>query len=528
MGFSVAVADAIKIINADGSVDDVSLPAGVWIDPDKMARFAVLDRNVVIVNATSSPVWMDANGDLRSIRIAKPAPPPSLSVGAAGTLSGTFRAKASFVIKDANGVDLAEGPLSEPSNEVTVTNDLISVTNIPISNNAAVNCRRLYRTATGPGEVYFEWFDIDDNTTTSYSDDASDASLALLPAPDDLGSAPARMNLICEWKNRLWGVSTAEPDYLRFTAEGKFYAWPVENSLPVPPIGRDRYGITGFLPRRDELGVGRRDFLWKVIGNDETDFRMVKLVEGKGIYGPDTIQITRDVARWLADDGVFEWDAAGVRSISDDDVKPWFSTDTYFERAEFPNSFSRYNPIRHAYELFLVPDGASSFTRWVSYDIERKKWMGPHKTGQFTPTSAGVIFNADDIHVPVVAGSDGYIYATTPGTFRDGPFPGGVAIDFDSIGSHHTGGAPDIEHFWGLFSILSKIQSAGTLNIIITTGGLDATPSATITHDMTTGRQKIRRGGTGRLMQVRLQNSEADAAVEVYGYELPFHELGRR
>jgi hypothetical protein len=525
MPFSVVVASAIKIIESTGAVMDLTLPGGVWIDPLKMARFAVLDRNVIIVNAVSQPVWIDAFGNLRNLVIRTPAGAPTMAAGAAGALTGTFRCKVSFVIKDDLGNDLAEGPLSIPSTTVTVAAQKIVVSNIPTSGNTSVNCRRVYRTTAGPGEVYFEWFDLDDNTTTTFTDDAPDAAISLLPAPDDLGSAPARLTLATEYRGRVFGVSSAEPDYLRFSADGKHYAWPASNSIPVRPLGRDRFGVSGFMPRRDELGVGRRDYIWKLIGNDETDFRMVKLVEGTGIQAPDSIIVTRDVARWLAADGVYEWDAAGVRCISDDDVKPWFTTDDYFERAYFPDAFSRYNPIRHAYELFLVPAGGSSFTRWVSYDIARKKWLGPHKTAALTPSSAGVILDSDEIHVPVVGGADGYVYATTPGVFRDGV---NTAIDFDAVGAFHTGGAPDIEHFWGLISILSKIQGAGTLELIVTTGGLDAIASATINHDMTTGRQKLRRGGVGRLMQMRLRNNELDAQVEVYGYELPFHELGRR
>jgi hypothetical protein len=525
MPFSVAIADAIKIIGSTGAVSDVTLPAGVQIDPAKMGRFAILDRNVIIVNATSKPVWLDANGVLRPLAINKPSKAPTLAAGAAGALTGGYRAKVSFVVKDDLGNDLAEGPLSTASAEVTVTAQKLVVSNIAIANQAHVNCRRVYRTASGPGEVYFEWFDLDDNTTTTFTDDATDAMLSLLPAPDDLGTAPARLTLVTEFKGRVFAVSSSEPDHLRFTADGKHYAWPATNSLPVRPLGRDRFGVTGFLPRRDELGVGRRDYLWKVIGNDETDFRMVKLAEGTGVYAPDSVIVIRDVARWLAADGVYEWDASGLRCISDDDVKSWFTTDSYFDRAYFPDAFARYNPIRHAYELFLVPAGGSSFTRWVSYDIERKRWMGPHLTSALTPSSAGVIFNSSEIHVPVVGGSDGFVYATTPGTYRDGA---ATAIDFDVVGAHHTGGAPDIEHFWGLISLLSKIEAGGTLEVIVTTGGLDATPSATINHNLTTGREKLRRGGVGRLMQVRLRNNQNNQAVEVYGYELPFHELGRR
>jgi hypothetical protein len=527
MPFSVAVAgSSVQIVATDGTITNVTLPTGVYIattaDPPSIA---ILDRYVVIANSPTKPIWIDPDGVCRPLPIPIPKQAPTCAAGAAGGLTGTFRVKVSYLIKDNLGNDLAEGPMSVASLPVAVVAQFISMTNIPISPEPAVNARRLYRTATGPGTEYFEWFDIEDNLTTTATDDASDAALSLLPAPDDLGTCPARLSLVVEWKGRLWGVASSEVDSLRFTADGKIYAWPAENTLLVRPVGRDRFGITGFLPRRDELGVGRRDYLWKVIGNDETDYRMVKLVEGKGIYGPRSVVVTRDVARWLADDGVYAWDASGVKCISDDDVKGWFTTDSYFNRSRFPYSVGRYNPIRHAYDLFLAPAGDTALTRWVSYDIDRNKWLGPHKTDEFTPAAAGLVFDSNELQVPCVGSSSGYLYLVTPGTYRDGA---STAIDFDTYGAFHTGGAPDIEHFWGLFSILQKEQAAGTLAIYITTGELDSSNAVVINHDMTRERAKLRRGGVGRLMQVRFKNAEVNRECEIYGYELPFHELGRR
>lgn len=526
MPFSVVAAgSSLQLIYTDGTIATVTLPAGITINPLRRSRFTILGRNVIVVNGPTKPIWIDPDGVCRPCSIPTPTRAPVVAAGAADTLSGTFRVAFSNVIKTDLGLDLMESDRSPASAPVTTANQAIAVSAIQTSGETLVNCRRVYRTSTGPSEDYYEWFDLDDNTTTAYEDGASDASLSLLPAPDDLGQTPARLTLIQEWKGRLWGVSPTDPDSALFSSDGKFYAWPVTNNLPVRPVGADRFGVVGIVPRRDELAFGKRDIIWKVIGDDEDSFRLVKLVEGKGILGADTINVNRDVARWLSDDGVYEWDSAGVRCITDDDVKGWFTTDDYFNRATFPQAFSRYNPLKHAYELFLSAVGSTVFDRWISYDIARKKWLGPHKTDAFTPSGAGVVLDSSELALPVVGGTDGYLYKITPGTFRDGA---ATAIALDVMTTFHTGNAPDIEHFWGLMSVLTRKLAAGTLTITGYVGGTDAAAGTAFAHLLTTGRQKLRRLGHGRLMKLRFQNSEVNQETEIYGYELPYHELGRR
>lgn len=526
MAFSlVAAGSSLQVVFTDGSIQTLSMPSNSYINTSLRARFSIFDRNVIVVNAVSKPVWVDADGTVRPLGIPRPGKAPTLAAGAAGALSGTFRVKVAYAVKDNLGNILSEGPRGPASSTVTVALQKISLTAIPVATDPSVNCRRLYRTATGPGTEYFEWFDLDDNTTTSYDDDALDADLSLFSAQDDLGTAPARMDLCVEWKGRLWGKNVVEPDYIRYSADGKFYAWPEDNRLSVLPLGKDRLGITALIPRRDEFAICRRDIIWKVVGASNDDFRMVKLIEGKGCIAPDTVVVTRDVARWLAEDGVYEWDAEGVRCISDQKVHPWFTTDTYFTRSQFPNAFARYDPFRHSYDLFLAPLGSTTFTRWVSYDIARKAWLGPHLTSAFTPTAAGVIFDANETLVPVICGSDQYVYNVTPGTFRDGA---ATVIDFDITGKFHSAKAPDIVHYWGEMSVLTKVESGGTLTITPKVGRLNASAGAAISHNLTLGRQRLRRLGVGPMVQLRFQNAELNQGTTIYGYEVPFHEIGRR
>ena len=527
MPFSlVASGSKIQIIFSDGTIQDVTLPSGVSVVASQPARFAVLGRNVIVANAVSQPIWVDPDGNARPVVIVGPALAPTLAVGAAGGLSGDFAAAFSYTIKDDFGNLLFETPRSPVSNTLTATADIIDVSAISISGTAAINGRRVYRSADGPTDELFFWFDLDDNTTTTFSDDTSDEALSVEAAPSEVGVGPLRMEIVTEWKGRLWAKNAIDPENLIYTALNKLYAWPAENELIVQPVGRDRFGITGLIKRRDELGVCRRDILWKIVGSNEDDFSMVKVVEGKGCVSHETIVVVRDVARFLGDDGVFEWDDSGFRSITDETVHPWFTTDTYFNRALFPSAFARYDPFRNAYDLFLAATGSTVFDRWITFDIDRKKWMGPHKTDAFTPCSAGLVYDSSELLVPVIGGTDNYVYKVTPGTYRDGA---STTIDFDVTGKFHSSAAPDIHHYWGELSILTRIESAGTLSIFPKVGRLADSAGATISHDLTLGRQRLRRLGVGPLLNLRFRNNENNQRVELYGYEVaPVFEYGRR
>ncbi|MET0742956.1 MAG: hypothetical protein ABWY78_06255 [Microvirga sp.] len=526
MAFSVVVAgSSVQLLETDGTVTTVTLPAGISVITGAMGRFAIFLRNVIVVNAVSQPIWIDQNGVAR--KLASPAPPhaPTVAAGAAGGLTGDFAVAVSFIIKDEWGNLLLETAMSPISATVTVAAQAIAVSNIATPGDAAITGRRVYRTADGPTEELFEWFDIDDITTTTYSDDTSDEALSTEGAPDDLGTAPRNIEIITEWKGRLWAKSPLAIEDLIYSALNKLYAWPTENTIPVPPPGRDRFGITGLIKRRDEMGVCRRDLVWKIIGDDPDNFALVKVVEGKGCVSQDSIVVTRDIARFLGDDGVFEWDEHGFRSISDEKVAPWFTTDTYFNRAMFSQTFARYDPLLNSYDLFLAAAGSTSIDRWVSYDIERKNWLGPHKTDAFTPTSAGIVYDSNELLIPATGGDSDRIYLVTPGTYRDGA---ATAIAFDVTGKFHSGNAPDLHHYWGELSVLTKIESAGTLTITPKVGRLDASAQTDISHTLTTGRQRLRRLGVGPLMNLRFRNSEVNQAVELYGYELDWFQYGRR
>ena len=169
--------------------------------------------------------------------------------------------------------------------------------------------------------------------------------------------------------------------------------------------------------------------------------------------------------------------------------------------------------------------GDTTENRWVSLSLKTGGWYGPHLTSAFTPTHAGHCIDTNGLPITFVGGSDGVIYTGNSANYRDGA---ATAIDFDVYGPWHGGDAPDIEHFWGELSMLSRVETAGTLTVTPTVGRLDSSAGAAISHTLTLGRERLRRLGTGALCRLRLRHNTVNQGVSVFGYEVPFSELGRR
>lgn len=536
MGYYLAsFGGSLYRITTAGVATALTLPAGVVLDTTRRARMAVLQKNTVLVNQGTRGLVIDANGDVFPMGLASPTTAPPVAGTLSGALSGTYRARYSHVVKDADGNLLAESPLSPISAQISLAAKQLTV-QVEVSPESTVTHRRLYRTVSG-GSVFFPWFDIEGNTLTQSSDDMSDTLLANITAPTELGPPPGSlpftyMTLCVEWKGRLWGVGSINVDDLRYSGAGSVYGWPSSYDLPLAPLGADSFGITGIMPRRDELGVAKREIIWKITGDSPSNFEPIKVIEGKGCFSADSIKVIRDVAYFLGDDGVYTWGPDGVKCISDDKVRSWFASDTYFNRAQFPNAFAKYNARYHSYELHLANAGSSVIDRWVTYDITSGEWFGPHKTAAFTPQMAGEIFDANGISVPVLLGNDGKIYLENAvGLYGDN----GVAIEFRMTTKAHTCDTPDITKLFEDWSLLNEAESSdGALSIACTIGDVSVNntinPLATKTFypALRDSRSRFGNIGPGRAVQLTFIEATLNQACGIYGYEIPNHELGRR
>lgn len=536
MGFSIAQGgNTLYTVLNDGTVAALTLPTGVTVDSAKRLRAAIISRFVVLGGSPLVNLVFDPN--VNALRVFVPIPPASpalVAVGATTGLTGAYRIRVSFAIKDENGAIVAESPLGPISDSVTLANQSLGASALPISAQSDVNCRRLYRTTAG-GSVYFPWVDIDGNTTTTYDGNESDASLQLEPGDPTLGAPPGTtpddaFKVLVSWKGRLWAVSTRfdRRDYVVASELDLPWAWDL--SLAAAPIGGDEYGVTGFLPRRDELVIGRRNRILRIVESAGADdaFEVFIIAENVGVISADSCVVIRDVGYFLHEDGVYTIGPNGVSSISREQVHAWFTTDTYFNRSEFDNAVGCWDPGLDCYRLFLASPNQTTLDRYVDYYLSGPyagKWLGPHKTDAFTPTFAGLTLSSAATPVMLVGASNGYLHSVNHATRTDGQ---STAIDFDVEGKFHSADTPDVTKSFLQATVISKIESGGTLQVIPKVGGLDASAGSTISVPLTAGRTRTRRLGTGRLCQIRLRENTVNQDVTVYGYEIPFVDRGRR
>jgi hypothetical protein len=532
--YLIQVGTKLYRMSLAGVATELTLPDGVTIEATREPVFAILGRHILLANSPNRILWYDAEGALRPGAIAPPASPPKLASGGVGALTGAYRVKQTFLVKDRYRRVIYESGFGPPSDvSPTLASNSLAVSGTAISPDTAVNASRFYRTASD-GSVYFQWLDIDGNTQTGFTDNITDEGLSTLAAPTDLGLQPGafpphQIRHLTEWKERLWLNTTNKIDQVNYSASRKFYGWPASQFFQVPPEGNDLVGVTGFIRRRDELGICREDRIYKIVGNGPTNFNRIQVVDGIGCVAPRSIEVIRDVGYFLGGDGVYQWGPDGVKNVSALQVQPWFTTDDYFNRSRFPFAKGRYNRRFNLYELLLSAAGSTALDRWVAYDLTANTWYGPHTTAAFTPTCAAEIVDSNGLSVPVFGASNGILYKQDPAVFNDDA----SAVDFD-VRLRHTCNTPDLEKVFLQPTVHTRIESAGgTLQVIPALGNEAAVAQAAISRNLLLDRERLRRistdtNPTGRMLTLRFRINTVGRRAQVRGYEIPYFETGRR
>ena len=527
-----------------GVATALTLPTGITLyGTSRPSRAAILGNYIVVVNGGLHDIVIDAQDVCRPLRLEPPSTPPVIAEGTATGgvwADGVYKGRVTFLVKDEYGrviMESAPSPVATSAAFTTATS--LEASSVPISTQSVVNARRIYLTVNG-GTVFYQWLDIDDNTRTAIEEAHPDTTdLALEFNPQVVVGTPPDFSLIAHWRERLFGIPRDQPDYVRWSEERQFYNWPTVNESVVGTKDVDTYGCTGFVPRRDALGIGRRNGFWRRTGftNDTMDTQQISDI---GLVSQESVVVVGDVGYYLGVRNgryVFaEWDDRGVVPISEAKVDAWFNpqrggSNAYFSATYYPVVRGRYNARLDAVQWLLAASGASTLERWVSFHLRSRTWFGPHKTAGFTTTCAatdnnmaGTLTATDDSTLAIFGSSDGYLYKEDPTTANDQ----GSAVDFDCDTPFFHGDAPDVEKVWMQPTIHTGVEAAGTLTITPKVGSLAASAGSAISHTLTLGRERLRRLGLGRYAQLNLRHNTVDQGARILGLELPFHRKGRR
>lgn len=506
-----------------GVATAITLPTGISLyGESQLCRPMVFEAGddfvIVVVNGGTHDFYIDSSGVARILQLAAPTGTPVLTAGASTGLTGAYMVAVSFKVKNNLGATIMEsglGPISVAS--AVLANTSLKVDNIPVSGNGIVNARGIYRTLSG-GNVLYPWFDLDDNVTLTDDRATIDSLLSLLPTLAYRNGAPPDLKLITSWRDRLWGAPRQPLDHVRWTDEKLFYAWSADNELIVPPQNTDVYGVTALIPRRDNLGMTRRRQLYQVVGNSNDSFQRVGISETLGCVSQESVVVVNNVAYMLGERGVNEWSDRGMKSVSDEQVAAWFSTDDFFNRSLFTKAQGRYNPDTDAYELLLCSAGSTKLDRWVAYRLSTRTWLGPHKTEAFQPTCAasnsnhrGLLLDSNDLPICAFGGDDGFVYKRDATVTSDNGIHVSLDVDLPFLSAQE----PDFDKYFDQPTIHTRADSAKQLVITPIVGNLTSTASTPLYHDMTLDREKLGRLGQGRYCQLNLK-TYTDYDLEIF------------
>jgi hypothetical protein len=503
------------------------------------------DPYVLVVNGLSQDIYIDKFGTARTLNVMAPVSAPTVTTGAltgpTGTLlTGVYAVAATFKVKTASGALLLETGLSPIStgSPALVTGSL-AVGALPISAEPSVNARGVYRTLSG-GNVLYPWFDEDNNTTLSDDRGGADATLSLLPTTAGTNGLPPLLKLITTWKDILWGVPRAMIDHVRWTEPRLFYGWSATNDVLIPPVNTDLHGVTAFIPRRDQLGIARRDRLYQITGDGNDTFARTQVSPNIGCLSQESVVVIRDVAYFLGERGVVEWSATSCGYVSEAQVNPWFNTDQYFNRSLFSLAQGRYNADVDAYELLVAGVGSSSLNMWVTFDLTLRAWFGPHLSALPLSCCAsdsehhGYLRSATELPLSVFGTTTGFLEKRDATVADDDNLPVALDVTLPILG----GFAPELEKVWLDPTLHSRVEPAGsgshTLTVTSAVGPLDTdgfvVDSAPIVNaaDLAESYQRLDRPGAGRYLSFRFQHLAQGESVRIEGLEVPYGVIGRR
>ena len=213
-------------------------------------------------------------------------------------LIGLYKLKVCFVKDIGEGMWIESQP-SPGTSSVTVNNGWLKWTNIPVSTDANVKKRNLYRTVAN-GEIYYYLATIEDNTTTVYEDHNFDEALG--DELDENKVPPPNCDFITEMNGTTFYVGLkTEQHKIAYSTQGFPYYVPALNRLEVG-TGKDKF--TGVLRVENTLLLFKATEIWALMGVDATTFTIQCLSQRIGCKDANTLQLLSGYCFFVSNRGL--------------------------------------------------------------------------------------------------------------------------------------------------------------------------------------------------------------------------------
>lgn len=249
--------------------------------------------------------------------IPGPANAPTGTAGATGYPNGTYSLYYTYLITFPNGTVVETAP--SPAGSVTVALQKIEWSNIkpcPYAGTGVTIHRKLYRYSTGLIETYYV-ATIADNTTTTYSDDYTDAQLEInsiietadyTPPPDDPSFAVSHLQRVFVIAENYLYPSEA---YLPFN-------FKTTEVLQITQLGDNL--VCGVV-WGDQLFIPSKSKWYRLHGSSSATWQIRNTFAHAGIINKHTVKVTRYgiLGQWY--DGIYLFDGSVSKNLTDKKIQ---------------------------------------------------------------------------------------------------------------------------------------------------------------------------------------------------------------
>ena len=251
------------------------------------------------------------------------APFAEINTGSNLDASSWYQYKMMFLV---SGVTYYSDARSNPLQTGSSVRD-ITLTNIPIGP-AGTTARYLYRTEGNSSKSgveadtsFYLVTTISDNTTTTYDDTMTDATLTTQTAWDTSGKTectPPKGKYITLHKERIWiSGNTDYPSEIYYSDDGNPDFFDPTDYFNVRPDDGDKISFAKTL--LGTLTVGKSNSIQKIYtdGTDTTDWYVSERVETVGCPAPYTVDICSKGLIYLSRHGIYIFNGGQSQLISD-------------------------------------------------------------------------------------------------------------------------------------------------------------------------------------------------------------------
>jgi hypothetical protein len=293
----------------------LTYPTNVTPTPSSPSLFAASGTTstnwLFMVNGVDPMVKIDQNLVVTLAQLAAPTTAPTVALGGAGNLNAQGNPYSWRVTFGSATIESGAGTISA---SLSPANQQVNLTAVPVSTDPQCTQRNIYRIG-GTWSIWLLVGTINDNTTTTFTDNVADAALgqALVIVRDQ---PPVGAWYIASHKDRLFTFGTpTDPAASYYSNSKEPFGWDRTNQFFT--IGKSSVAdqAQGLASLGSILIYFKSFTTWVLFGDDPTSFIFRKLMD-VGCIAPRSITAALGIVFWLGMDGAWMYDGSRPTRIS--------------------------------------------------------------------------------------------------------------------------------------------------------------------------------------------------------------------